>query len=335
MGMIISGRKAVAAVVLLTAILLLGGCFKAKEKSKAPASDDASALKKSASPSQDQIKANTPSTSTGKEPARSGSDQDDGQTAQTQGQSYATSPFTATPEDKPEAPAALSEGTTGVKARLAIVIDDFGYRNPATDRILALGYPITCAVLPDAKTTAQDAADCSRAGKLVMLHMPMEALDGAKSYGEGFIRSGMEDGEVRARLHMALSKVPEAEGVSNHMGSRVSQDTAVMEALLAELKELGLFYLDSKTVSDTVGPEVGRKIGADVYVNGTFIDSKDDVSYIEGKIMEAAEKALRDGQAVAIGHVKPSTADALENLLPKLSSYGVELVFVNELEPVR
>lgn len=334
--MIISGRKAVAAAVLLTAILLLGGCFKAKEKSKAPALDDASTLKKSASsPSQGQNKTSTPSSSTGKEPARSEFNQDDGQNTQAQGQSYATGPFAASPEDKPESPAALSDGTTSVKARLAIVIDDFGYRNQATDRILALGYPITCAVLPDAKTTARDAADCSRAGKLVILHMPMEALDGTKSYGEGFIRSGMEEGEVRARLHMALSMVPEAEGVSNHMGSKVSQDAAVMEALLAELKELGLFYLDSKTISNTVGPEVGRKVGVDVYVNGTFIDSTDDVSYIEGKIMEAAEKALRDGQAVAIGHVKSSTADALENLLPKLSSYGVELVFVNELKPVR
>lgn len=224
--------------------------------------------------------------------------------------------------------------SAGTKAKLAIVVDDFGYRSEATTRILAIGEPLTCAVLPDARTTAQDGLDAYNAGKLVILHMPMEAIDGSKSEGDGFIRAGMEEDTVKSMLGDALGKVPMAEGISNHMGSRVSLDKGVLGAVIEEAKERGLFYLDSRTTSDTVGPEVARETGAEVYMNDIFIDGVDDVEYIKAKLWEAADKAIANGQAVAIGHVKLSTARALEEVLPKMRDYGVELVFVNELSPI-
>ncbi len=223
---------------------------------------------------------------------------------------------------------------SGAKAKLAIVIDDFGYRSEATSRILAIDEPLTCAVLPDARTTAQDGLDAYNAGKLVILHMPMEAIDGSKSEGEGFIRAGMDELTVKSMLADALEKVPMAEGVSNHMGSRVSLDRGVLGAVIEEARERGLFYLDSRTTSGTVGPEVAREAGAEAYINDIFIDGVDDAEYVKAKLWEAADRALREGQAVAIGHVKLSTAKALEEVLPKLMEYGVELVFVNELSPI-
>ncbi len=224
--------------------------------------------------------------------------------------------------------------STGAKAKLAIVIDDFGYRSEATSRILAIDEPITCAVLPDARTTAEDGLDAYNAGKLVILHMPMEAIDGNKSEGEGFIRAGMDEETVKSMLEDALEKVPMAEGLSNHMGSRVSQDRSVLAAVFEEVRERGLFYLDSRTTPDTLGPEVARKTGTEAYVNDLFIDGVDDTEYVKAKLWEAADMAIENGQALAIGHVKLSTAKALEEVLPKMLEYGVELVFVDELSPI-
>jgi polysaccharide deacetylase 2 family uncharacterized protein YibQ len=237
-------------------------------------------------------------------------------------------------ESNPEQSIGLISGNASGPAKLAIIIDDFGYRSEATERIIALEQPITCAILPDARTTAQDGADAYDAGKLVILHMPMEALDASKSVGEGFIRVGMESDVVSSLLAKALDKVPMAAGVSNHMGSRASLDATVMREVLEEVRSRGLFYLDSRTSTDTLGPEIAAALGMEAYLNGLFIDSEDDVSYIKGKIWEAAGKAKADGQAVAIGHVKSSTATALAEVLPLLKNYGVELVFVNELVPV-
>lgn len=239
------------------------------------------------------------------------------------------SPTIADPPAQARRPA-----STGGKAKLAIVIDDFGYRSEATSRILAIEEPLTCAVLPDARTTAQDGLDAYNAGKLVILHMPMEAIDGSKSEGDGFIRAGMDELTVKSMLSDALGKVPMAEGISNHMGSRVSQDRQVLGAVIEEARDRGLFYLDSRTTSGTVGPEVARSAGAEAYINDIFIDSVDDAEYVKAKLWEAADRALQEGQAVAIGHVKLSTAKALEEVLPKMLEYGVELVFVNELSPI-
>lgn len=234
-----------------------------------------------------------------------------------------------------EGPSADARKAPSYEGKLAIVVDDFGYRNAATEKILALNEPITCAVLPDGKTTSQDGEDADKAGKLVILHMPMEAIDQSKSNGDGFIKSGMEAGEVRARLHEALRNVPMAQGVSNHMGSRVSTDEAVLSAVLEEVDGLGLFYLDSRTTSATIGPEIARKVGARAYMNSLFLDSVDDVSYVEGKLWEAAQKAKDNGQAVAICHVRETTAKALAKVLPQMAENGIELVFVNELDPIR
>jgi hypothetical protein len=238
------------------------------------------------------------------------------------------------PAVQDDIPVEITPGEVNIVGRLAIVIDDFGYRNEATKRILDLNEPITCAVLPDARTSAEDGLDAFNAGKLVILHMPMEAIDGEKSQGDGFIRSGMSPDEVSTILAEALSKVPMAKGVSNHMGSRVSTDAAVMKIFLEELASRGLFYLDSRTTGDTLGPKIAGEVGTKSYMNGLFIDSVDDISYVKGKLWEAAENAKLNGQAVAIGHVKSSTASALEEVLPKLRDYGIELVFLNELEPL-
>lgn len=270
-------------------------------------------------------------------PAGSDSGRDDGLTAD----GPATDLYEEAEDDQAAVPTvsdpptgARKPASTGKKAKLAIVIDDFGYRSEATSRILAIDEPLTCAVLPDARTTAQDGLDAYNAGKLVILHMPMEAIDGSKSEGEGFIRAGMNDDTVKSMLAEALKKVPMAEGISNHMGSKVSLDRGVLGAVIEEARDRGLFYLDSRTTSGTVGPELAREAGAEAYINDIFIDGVDDAEYVKGKLWEAADRALREGQAVAIGHVKLSTAEALEEVLPQLMEYGVELVFVNELSPI-
>ncbi|HNV34778.1 MAG TPA: divergent polysaccharide deacetylase family protein [Bacillota bacterium] len=309
---------ALLAAALVMTLIAAGGCAKKGREAKGP-SEGKGAAEAPAAPA----KKTEPAPAVKKEPSAPGAGQaESAGTASKEVSSEGARPDAGSGEERPY------EGI------LAIVIDDFGYRSAATEKILALAEPITCAVLPDGKTTAEDARDAKAAGKLVILHMPMEAIDQSKSNGDGFIKSGMEAGEVRAKLHEALRNVPMAEGVSNHMGSRISTDEQVLEAILEEVDDLGLFYLDSRTTSDTLGPKVAGKVGARAFMNSLFIDSVDDVSYVEGKLWEAAKKAKENGQAAVIGHVRASTAEALANVLPLMAENGIKLVFLDELDPL-
>ena len=56
---------------------------------------------------------------------------------------------------------------------LTLIIDDLG-QNPARDRrVLQLPGPVALAILPDTRHAAELAEQAHRAGKTVMLHMPM------------------------------------------------------------------------------------------------------------------------------------------------------------------
>ncbi|MBP7110665.1 MAG: divergent polysaccharide deacetylase family protein [Firmicutes bacterium] len=338
-------HKALLAAVLLAAIVLSGGCLGDKKegsdgaaagKAAAPSAPVTAPITSEKEPASAKPKAPAVSYPEPSVPEKRASAAEPEKAKQqetaSEGLPAAGYPYVPPAATKPSSPESGVE--RAVKGRLAIVIDDFGYRSPAKARILALDYPITCAVLPDGKTTAEDGRAAHDAGKLVILHMPMEAQDYTKSDGEGFIRVGMEPGEVRARLHVALQSVPMAKGVSNHMGSLVSKDEAVLEAFIEEVDYLGLFYLDSRTATDTLGPQVARRLGAEAYLNSTFLDGVDDEAYVEERLWLAAEKAKAEGQAVAIGHVRLSTAKALEKVLPQLEGSGIELVFVNQLDPL-
>lgn len=81
---------------------------------------------------------------------------------------------------------------------LAIIIDDFGYDGEGTEEILALDIPITVAIMPFSECTSEDAKKAAEAGKEVIVHMPMEAKSGKKSWvGEKGIFSDMSEEEIR------------------------------------------------------------------------------------------------------------------------------------------
>ena len=81
----------------------------------------------------------------------------------------------------------------------------------------------------------------------------------------------------------------------------------------------------------TVVPAVVQDLGIPFAQNATFIDNKNDVEYVKGRIMVAADRAEKYGTAVAIGHVKTATLAALQELIPELQERGIELVYVSEL----
>lgn len=88
---------------------------------------------------------------------------------------------------------------------LAIVIDDFGYCGDGTKEMLSLSIPFTAAVMPFSECTKQDVENVQKAGKEMMIHMPMESLTGKKSWvGDKGVFKTMTEEEIKERVLEAM-----------------------------------------------------------------------------------------------------------------------------------
>lgn len=233
---------------------------------------------------------------------------------------------------RPDEPEAKAEPKPPVgprgRNRAAVIIDDMGYSLEAVAEICKLGRPVTIAVLPLsplAKETARRARAC---GLEVILHLPLESVNNYEGVngGDGFIRSGMSEVQVRTTIDSLLSYVPGVAGVNSHMGSKVTADGPTMRTVLAALKERGLFFIDSRTSGRSLayGLALGMKVPAGY--RDVFLDSDGANSDVKAQFVEFLRLARRKDGAIAIGHPFPNTLGALKDLLPLLEIYNVELV---------
>lgn len=220
-------------------------------------------------------------------------------------------------------------------AQIALVIDDFGINNPGTQAMMDLGVPITAAVMPNLMFSNQEAETLHQKGYEVILHMPMEAKNAKPEWlGPGALRTGLSSEELRSRLEQSLASVPFAVGISNHMGSKGSEDPKIVTTVVNVAKEHNLFILDSKTSEATILAEKAQNEGLYSSMRDVFLDNSADINSIKKQIRLLMEKAKTNGKAIGIGHVGPqgpSTAQAIREMLPELESQGIQIVPLSEL----
>ena len=221
-------------------------------------------------------------------------------------------------------------------ARIAIVIDDFGYGGEGTMEMLALPIPFTAAVMPFCEGTQEDLERVREAGKEIFLHMPMEALTGERSWiGEGGIFCEMADDEIRCAVEHALHAVPDAVGMNNHMGSAVMENTEILQSVMKVAAENDLIFLDSKTTANSCGEVLAKEYGVVYLSRDVFLDGTNHVEAVKGNLRRTAETALTKGSAIAIGHVGPEgglvTARALAEMIPELEAMGITFVTAGEI----
>lgn len=234
----------------------------------------------------------------------------------------------ATASALPSSPARAGSPTA---PKLALIIDDCGQWITTERGFVALPVPLTLAVLPDVHYTTTIAQEAANAGKGVMLHLPMETLSGMDP-GPGKVTTAMSDAQIATQVEDDLAQVPLARGVNNHEGSRASADPRVMHDVIDVLAKHGdLFFIDSKTNSASVGAQVAAAGGVPTASRDVFLDNRADLAYSEAQLREAAAIALRTGSAIAIGHPRPTTLEAVRVLIPELQAQGIQFVLAQTL----
>jgi len=220
----------------------------------------------------------------------------------------------------------------GDRPRAAIVIDDLGQSLSHLEQLAELDIPLSIAVIPGLPASARTVSEASRRGIEMLLHQPMEPHEaGGKNPGAGVLLASMTAKALRAQVRENLAAVPGAVGVNNHMGSRFTEDTAGLGALMAEIREHGLFWLDSRTTAGTRGPAVAQESGVPFLERDVFIDAEVSADFIRRQLRKLVEVARTRGTAVGIGHPHPETIAALRELREELLASGVTLVRASAL----
>lgn len=225
-------------------------------------------------------------------------------------------------------PKSKSAGGAGA---MAIVVDDCGYTMEPVASFADMGRPITFAVIPYRSYSNEAAARALSAGHLVMLHLPLEPLDASAASEPTVITVNMSDEEIRQTVVNALAAVPGVQGVNNHQGSRATADRRVMKTVLGVLKAQNLFFIDSRTSSNTVGAEVAKQLGIKTGENELFLDNSSDVELIKKQLRKAVAMAQKNGSVTVIGHARPHTVIAVREMIPEIEAAGIRLVYANQL----
>lgn len=217
--------------------------------------------------------------------------------------------------------------------RIAIVIDDMGVNKPQTAAAIGLPSPITFAFLPYAQDVAGQAAKARAAGHELIVHMPMQP-QGPADPGPGALNPALPVAENVKRLKHNLDAFGAYVGINNHMGSRATEDTPLMAAVMAELKARGLMFLDSRTTAKSVGSKAAISAGIPNVQRDVFLDHEIDERKIATQLDRLEAIARRHGAAIAIGHPHPETLKVLNRWLPAAQARGIVFVPLTALVAV-
>ncbi|MGB0893025.1 MAG: divergent polysaccharide deacetylase family protein [Parashewanella sp.] len=214
-------------------------------------------------------------------------------------------------------------------AKLALIIDDIGYKQ--TDhRVFELPKEVTLAILPFTPQASHIARKAHLQGHEIMLHLPMQALNG-KRLGKGGLDNGMNDQQIRKVLSAALTEIPYAKGANNHMGSLLTQLTKPMHSVMSFLRQNGLYFIDSRTTKFSKAKDVAYKHGVPNMKRQFFLDNSVKQVDLEKQFSLMLTRAKREQQLIVIAHPHTETMQFLKENLHKLDKLGVKLVPVSKL----
>jgi polysaccharide deacetylase 2 family uncharacterized protein YibQ len=216
--------------------------------------------------------------------------------------------------------------------RVAIVIDDFGYDGGLARRFLQIDAPLSFSVLPNGTFSKSIARRVRQSGRELLLHLPMEP----KGYpevdpGMGALLTEMTDMELMAALRKNLDSLPHIKGVNNHMGSEFCEHEEKLKVVMRELKNRGLFFVDSRTTSRTQAYRVAQEEEVPSAERNVFLDNIQNPQAVRRQLKRLIQLAKLKGEAIGIAHPHEVTLKVLKEDIPKLSGNGIELVPVSQL----
>lgn len=215
------------------------------------------------------------------------------------------------------------------KGKVAIIIDDVGRSTRLNEILQEIKLPLNISILPKQRESFKMSLIGKEEGWDVLLHLPMEPKE-KRWVDDTFITTNMSSKEIEERVDSYLKSLPYVQGINNHMGSLATTDENVMRSVLSIVKERGLYFVDSLTISDSTGEKVARDINLKRFAKrDVFIDNLDKREYIKSQIDYLVELSIRRGFAIGIGHLREATLLTIKDY--EWDNKGVELVLLSDV----
>ena len=215
-------------------------------------------------------------------------------------------------------------------ASISIIIDDVGDNQRLALRSLQLHPDIALSILPHTPFSQEIALLASKSGNDIMLHQPMESYSNNHLLGPGPLLTSMARDQLTDTLRANLDALPQAIGINNHMGSKLTEDPERMSWIMSVLISRGKFFIDSKTSAISAAANTAQRWHVPNMSRHVFLDHVDDIDFVAMQFKRLIALAKRHGHAVAIGHPKPNTLAYLEQVIPNLADWGVQLTPIRE-----
>ncbi|WGE43156.1 divergent polysaccharide deacetylase family protein [Actinobacillus equuli] len=213
--------------------------------------------------------------------------------------------------------------------KLAIVIDDIGYRMKEDNAIYALPKEVSVAIIPVAPYATARAKKAYEQKRDVLIHLPMQPKNKQQPIESGALMIGASEAKVAQLIQAARNQVPYAIGLNNHMGSGATADRTTMSHLMKVMAQQQLFFLDSKT-GPSVAAKVAKEFGVKALERNLFLDDSDALSDVQRQFNAAIEYARKHGSAILIGHPRKNSVAVLEQGIANLPQ-DIQLVSMGSL----
>jgi len=211
----------------------------------------------------------------------------------------------------------IDANQAGAGHGLSLILDDVGYNIAALQRVLALSVPVAISVLPDSPHAMQAAGLAHQAGQIVMLHLPMQPIDPSLPMSSAFLHEGMTDAALHDTFLHDMDQVPYVEGVNNHMGSKLTQMEDPMRQVMQLCRQKGLFFVDSRTTSDSVAAKVAKNMGLHWATRQVFLDHVMTPESMQ-QAWDKARACVRKGfRCIIIAHPRAASVAFLESHLTR------------------
>lgn len=225
----------------------------------------------------------------------------------------------------PEGPKREPSKKAKTLPKLAIIIDDVAFAHDVA-AIKALKIPVTMSFLPP-NERHPDSAQLAEREPFYMLHLPLEAMRyTAEERHTLYVKDTQQ--RISDRIAELRTLFPKATYVNNHTGSRFTANEVAMNRLVFALRQHKMHFIDSRTTAETKVPKVMHNFNLPYVGRDVFLDHVANVSEIKKQIRRAVEIAKQSGSAIAIGHPRKETLQALKESSAILRE--VELVRIDD-----
>jgi len=213
---------------------------------------------------------------------------------------------------------------------ISIVVDDFGgISGGLLDGFFELDTEICFAIFPDEAHSLATMQRATRQGRETLIHVPMEPIGYPRiNPGENAILVQHNDTQISRLLNQFISRIPDAIGINNHMGSLATTDPGVMQAVMNTLRDHDMAFLDSRTSNVSVAYQIAQKSHIKAYRNDIFLDSPNISSAtMEAKLNQINRLSATQNHIIAITHChSEDKLEYLKTFISRLKKAGFTLV---------